>query len=111
MSAESVDPAWEGLEPDRAGEDAKRDEKAFAETLVYAEEKLSRAAKIAEKLFREAIQAMKSGAQAYSGDPEQTVEQARRVVVERVKARPVTALLGGFGVGVIVGLLLSSRGK
>jgi ElaB/YqjD/DUF883 family membrane-anchored ribosome-binding protein len=39
------------------------------------------------------------------------LDDAQRFVVERVKARPVTALMAGLGAGVLVGLLLSSRGK
>ena len=111
MSAESVEPAWEGIEPDPVREGLKDDDKAFAEALAYAEQKLAQAAKWAEKLFREATQTVRSGSESYSSDSKQTAEQARRFVVEAVKARPVTALIGGFGVGMIVGLLLSSRGK
>ena len=40
-----------------------------------------------------------------------TVDDAQRYVVERVKERPVTAALAGLGLGFLLGVLLSSRGK
>jgi ElaB/YqjD/DUF883 family membrane-anchored ribosome-binding protein len=84
---------------------------ALRESLTAAERRLTEAAKTAERVIRDSIEAIKAQTQAYSGPASQTVDEAQRYVVERVKERPVTATLAGLGVGFLLGLLLSSRGR
>ncbi len=104
-------------EPSRpAGEDAAaRDEDAAEHAaaairagLAAIELGLAEAARFAGRLAaagRETFQARTDTSAA------RALDEAQRFVVERVKARPVTALMAGLGAGVLVGLLLSSRGK
>jgi ElaB/YqjD/DUF883 family membrane-anchored ribosome-binding protein len=72
---------------------------------------LSDAAAVLDRLFRQALETARVRADAYSGDPGQTLEDAQRYIVERVKERPVTAALSGLGVGLLLGLLLSRRAR
>ena len=108
MSIESATPDPEkaavGLE--HSLESAQR---ALKDSLAAAERRLSEAAKTAERVIRDGIETIRAQTQAYSGPAGQTVEEAQRYVVERVKERPVTATLAGLGVGFLLGLLLSSR--
>jgi ElaB/YqjD/DUF883 family membrane-anchored ribosome-binding protein len=110
MSAQSARPeaaesgAAAGI--DTALENAQR---ALKDSLAVAERRLSEAAKTAERVIKDGIDAIKAQTQAYSGPASQTVDEAQRYVVERVKERPVTATLAGLGVGFLLGLLLASR--
>lgn len=110
MSADSTTPvadkATAGL--DQAVDNAQR---ALKDSLNAAERRLSEAAKAAERVIRDGIETIKAQTQAYSGPAGQTVDEAQRYVIERVKERPVTAALAGLGVGFLLGLLLSSRGR
>ena len=65
----------------------------------------------AERALKEAVQTIRSQTEVYSGPASQTLDEAQRYLIERVKERPVTAAFAGLGVGLLVGLLLSSRGK
>ena len=104
--ADKVDTAASGI--DQAVENAQR---ALRESLAVAERRLSEAAKTAERAIKDGLETIKAQTQAYSGPAGQTVDEAQRFVVERVKERPVTATLAGLGVGFLLGLLLSSRGR
>jgi ElaB/YqjD/DUF883 family membrane-anchored ribosome-binding protein len=81
------------------------------EALAGAEKLLADAARTAEKAIKDGVEALKAQTKAYSGPAGQTVDDAQRYVIERVKERPVTAALAGLGVGFLLGVLLSSRGK
>jgi ElaB/YqjD/DUF883 family membrane-anchored ribosome-binding protein len=110
MSADSTTPvadkAATGI--DQTVDTAQR---ALKDSLAAAERRLSEAARTAERVIKDSIEAIKAQTQAYSGPASQTVDEAQRFVVERVKERPVTATLAGVGVGFLLGLLLSSRGR
>jgi len=41
----------------------------------------------------------------------QQVDEAQRYLTERVKERPMTAVLAGVGIGLVLGLLLSNRSQ
>lgn len=112
MSTESTTPA-----SDKGGNAAGIEhsvdsaQRALRDSLAAAERRLSEAAKTAERVIKDSIETIKAQTQAYSGPAGQTVDEAQRYVVERVKERPVTATLAGLGVGFLLGLLLSSRGR
>jgi ElaB/YqjD/DUF883 family membrane-anchored ribosome-binding protein len=111
MSTESTAPVTDkgnsaGL--DQAVDNAQR---ALKDSLAAAERRLTDAAKTAERVIKDSIEAIKAQTQAYSGPAGQTVDEAQRYVIERVKERPVTATLAGLGVGFLLGVLLSSRGR
>jgi ElaB/YqjD/DUF883 family membrane-anchored ribosome-binding protein len=112
MSAESASP-----QADKSGDAAGIDktlenaQRALKDSLAAAERRLSEAAKTAERVIKDGIEAIRAQTEAYSGPAGQTVDEAQRYIVERVKERPVTATLAGLGVGFLLGLLLSSRGR
>jgi len=113
MSTESATPEAEKGAANAAGIDqaVENAQRALRDSLAVAERRLSDAAKTAERVIKDSIETIRSQTQAYSGPAGQTVEEAQRYVVERVKERPVTATLAGLGVGFLLGLLLSSRGR
>lgn len=98
----------EGASTDFAIDHAQR---ALKETLATAERRLSEAANSAERAIRHGIETLRVQTRAYAGPAGQSVDDAQRYMIERVKERPVTATLAGLGVGLLLGLLLSSRGK
>ena len=84
----------------------------FSETAAADTQPAAREAWVAaEKLLLDGIQAIRAHAKASLNDPGRTVEETQRFVVERVRERPVTAALAGLGVGFLLGMLLSGRGK
>jgi ElaB/YqjD/DUF883 family membrane-anchored ribosome-binding protein len=94
-----------------ADEAVKAGQQVFDDVMATAEKLLADATRTAEKALKEGVEALKANAAAYSGPAGQTVDDARRYVIERVKERPVTATLAGIGVGFLLGVLLSSRGE
>jgi ElaB/YqjD/DUF883 family membrane-anchored ribosome-binding protein len=72
---------------------------------------LKEALAAAERVVKEGVRTLHEQADAYAGPAGESVDEAQRYVVRRVKERPVTATLAGLGVGVLIGLLLASRGK
>jgi ElaB/YqjD/DUF883 family membrane-anchored ribosome-binding protein len=81
------------------------------EALASAERRLAEAARLAERLLERGLAALRHRARPLAGPAVRTAEDAQRFLVERVKARPVTALFAGLGAGILLGLLLSGRGK
>lgn len=86
-------------------------QQALKDVLLAAERGLSEAGRNAEKMIRDAIQTLRVSSGSGPRSAEQAVDEAQRYLVERVRERPVTAALAGVGLGVLLGLLLSSRGK
>ncbi len=111
----TVDPMSTVLDEDEAasGADEAVDsaQKALKESLAAAERSLMDAARTAERVIRDGIEAVKAQSRAYTGTNTPSLDEAQRYVVERVKERPVTAALAGLGVGFLLGVLLSARGK
>jgi ElaB/YqjD/DUF883 family membrane-anchored ribosome-binding protein len=94
-----------------AGEEAGRTERVLGEAFATAEKGLTEAARIAERVIKEGVEVFRNQANTEPGAASETMDQARRYVVERIRERPVTAAFAGVGVGLLLGLLLSSRGK
>jgi ElaB/YqjD/DUF883 family membrane-anchored ribosome-binding protein len=110
MSAEPSSSATEDLESLASGEDAaEHGSSAFKESLAAAERSIIEAVKTAERVIKEGLEALRAQTKAYAGTGGLTVDDAQKFVVERVKERPVTAAFAGLGVGLLIGLLLSSR--
>jgi ElaB/YqjD/DUF883 family membrane-anchored ribosome-binding protein len=91
---------------------------ALNEAIIAAEKVFVEGAKRADKLFRESERTLKDNverfreqAKVYGETAGQSVDEAQRYVVERVKERPVTATLVGLGIGLLVGVVLSGRNK
>ncbi len=83
-------------------------ERSFNEAMSAAEKTLAEATKAAEKVFKEGLDALRAQTRTYTDNAGERVDEAQRYLVERVKERPVTAALTGLGVGLLLGLLLSS---
>jgi ElaB/YqjD/DUF883 family membrane-anchored ribosome-binding protein len=83
-------------------------ERSFTEAMTAAEKTLAEATKTAEKVFKEGLEALRAQTRTYTDNAGERVDEAQRYLVERVKERPVTAALTGLGVGLLLGLLLSS---
>jgi ElaB/YqjD/DUF883 family membrane-anchored ribosome-binding protein len=109
MPAEKKTPAVEDAAPE--ADAAAVSQQAFTDAVAAAEKTLTEAAKRAEKVLKEGVDALRVQAKAYTENAGQHVDVAQRYVVERVKERPVTATLTGFGVGLLLGMLLSSRDR
>jgi len=73
--------------------------------------RLGELAGIAAGVLKDVAKAVRARGQSYARPSGQIVDEAQRYLVERVKARPVTAMVAGVGAGVLLGLLFSSRGK
>jgi len=86
-------------------------ERSFTEAMTAAEKTLAEATRSAEKVFREGLEALRAQTRVYTDNYGERVDEAQKYIVERVKERPVTAALTGLGVGLLLGLLLSSRDR
>jgi len=89
---------------------AKHAERSFVDATDEARERLTDAAHRTEAAVREGMETLRAQSRAYADTATQQFDDAQRYVVERVKERPVTATLAGVGVGLLIGLLLASRG-
>jgi ElaB/YqjD/DUF883 family membrane-anchored ribosome-binding protein len=94
-----------------ANDAADHGQKALREAIAAAERVITDAAKAGEKALKDAIETLRAQTRAYGGNAGQHIDEAQRYVTERVKEKPMTATLAGLGVGVLLGLLLSSRSK
>ena len=102
-------PANPANNDDEAQGSAEQVERSFQDAVDIAERHLTEAARRAERALREGVESLRAQTRGYTADAEARVEDASRYVVERVKERPVTAAVAGLGVGLLLGLLLSSR--
>jgi ElaB/YqjD/DUF883 family membrane-anchored ribosome-binding protein len=97
---------------DAAEDAADQGQRAFKDAMAQAERRLGDAAKTAERVLKEGVDALRAHTRSYTDNAGQHVDEAQRYVLERVKERPLTATLAGLGVGLLLGLLLStSRNK
>jgi len=89
---------------------AKHAERSFIDAADQARDRLTEAAHRTETAVRDGMETLRAQSRAYADTATAQFDDAQRYVVEKVKERPVTATLAGIGVGVLIGLLLSSRG-
>lgn len=61
-----------------------------------------------EKNLHDSLETVRTQGRAYADSAGQHLDEAQRYVVERVRERPVAATLAGLGVGVLLGILLTS---
>lgn len=89
---------------------AKHAERSFIDAADQARDRLTEAAHRTEAAVREGMETLRVQSRVYADSATAQLDDAQRYVVEKVKERPATALLAGVGFGVLVGLLLASRG-
>lgn len=89
---------------------AKHAERSFIDAADQARDRLTEAAHRTETAVRDGMETLRAQSRVYADTATAQFDDAQRYVVEKVKERPVTATLAGIGVGVLIGLLLSSRG-
>jgi len=113
MPVDTLDPAVNEVKEARKAANSAADhgQKAYAEALSAAERTIAEATRTAERVFREGLETLRSQTRTYTDVAGQQMDEAQKYVLERVKERPMTATLAGLGVGVLLGLLLSSRSK
>jgi ElaB/YqjD/DUF883 family membrane-anchored ribosome-binding protein len=90
---------------------AEHGRRAIKEALHVAEGRLNDAATVAEQAFREGVEAFLNQARGYGDAAEERLSDSGRYVLARVKDRPLTAAMVGIGVGIVLGVLLSSKSK
>jgi ElaB/YqjD/DUF883 family membrane-anchored ribosome-binding protein len=111
MTVEPASPGAEPFEPATAAEGATRTQRLIGDGLAAIERGLLEAARTADRLLRESSDTLRQGSSAYAEDPALAVEKAQSFLIERVKERPVTAAMAGLGLGFLLGVLISSRGR
>jgi len=73
-----------------------------------AEKRLHLLAERLEKAVQEGLELLRARGRVYADTAGETLDTAQRYVVERVQERPLTSAATALGVGVVIGLLLSS---
>ncbi len=66
------------------------------------------AAKRAESALHDGVEALRGHTQAYVETAARSLDDARAVVSDKVRERPLTGLLAAAGVGLLLGLLIGS---
>jgi ElaB/YqjD/DUF883 family membrane-anchored ribosome-binding protein len=85
--------------------------KVLSDALSAAERTIGSATKAIERAFKDSLEAVHAQIRAYTNEARQPLEGGQRYVSKQVRQRPLTATLAGLGMGLLLGLLLSSRSK
>jgi len=64
-----------------------------------------------EQAVQDGLEQLKAQSRTYADNASQQMDQAQQYVTERVRERPLAATGAALGVGVLIGLLLSSGRK
>jgi ElaB/YqjD/DUF883 family membrane-anchored ribosome-binding protein len=79
-----------------------------ADAAAESERSLAELAKRAEKAIQEGLAELRLRSRDYADVAGEQFDVAQKYVVDRVQERPVAATLAALGVGVLIGMLLSS---
>ncbi len=90
---------------------AEAAERSFQDAVEAAERKIAEAARRAERVLRDGVENLRVHGREYGADATERFDEASRYVVQQVKERPLTATVAGLGIGLLIGLLLSSRNR
>lgn len=82
-----------------------------ADRPASAEPTFGEAVRTAERLFKDLLRNLDARAKSYREQAGFDFDDAQALIVAKVKERPITAAAAGFGVGLILGLLLSNRSR
>jgi ElaB/YqjD/DUF883 family membrane-anchored ribosome-binding protein len=80
-----------------------------ANAALNAESRIAAAAKQAETVIRESLETFRAQTRAYADTAAERFESAQKVVVERVREKPVESTLIAFGAGLVLGVLIAGR--
>ena len=81
------------------------------EKIIAAQARLADTAKAAGAQLKEHAETLRSQTKSYRETAGKQASDAQRVLVEKIKERPVTAAFAGLGIGLLLGMLLSNRSK
>jgi ElaB/YqjD/DUF883 family membrane-anchored ribosome-binding protein len=84
-------------------------QRALNEALAAAERTIASATKAFERLLKDSVDTLRAQTGTYADEARQHFEQGQQYVTEQVKERPLTFTVAGLGVGLLLGLLLSTR--
>lgn len=73
-----------------------------------AQRSFADAAKRIERAVQDGVEQIRSHTRAYTDNAGEQLDQAQQYVTERVRERPLAATGAALGIGVLIGLLLSS---
>lgn len=80
-----------------------------ADAAEAAESRIAEAAKRAESAVRDGVETIRAQTRAYADTAAEKIETAQKVVVERVREKPVESAIAAFGIGLVVGMLIAGR--
>jgi ElaB/YqjD/DUF883 family membrane-anchored ribosome-binding protein len=106
--ADAYDPADDDLD---AASGIAKGQKALNEAVAKAQAKISEHAKTAQDALRKHADSLNEYTKGYRDTAGERFDDAQRYVVDAVNERPLVAVLIGFAVGLVFGVLLSSRSK
>jgi ElaB/YqjD/DUF883 family membrane-anchored ribosome-binding protein len=78
-------------------------------TILETEKRLEVLVDRAESAVQEALELVRTRGRVYADNAGQQLDEAQRILTERVQERPLTSTFAALGVGVIVGFLVSGR--
>ncbi len=81
---------------------------ALDESRAAAERSIQDLARRAEKAIHEGIETLRQQSRGYVDTAGDRLDVAQRYVTDRVQEKPMSATLAALGIGVLVGVLLSS---
>lgn len=81
---------------------------AADKTIKDAEKSLRTLVDRLERIVQDVMDIAKSRSKVYADTAGEQIETAQKYVTERVQERPLTATVAALGVGVLIGLLMSS---
>ena len=88
--------------------DAAKAANSAEKTIKDTERTLRALAERLEQGVQDALEVAKTRSKVYADSAGEQLETAQKYVTEQVQERPLTATVAALGVGVLIGLLLSS---
>lgn len=81
----------------------------MADAAEAAETRITEAARKAEAVVRDSVETLRAQTRAYADTAAEKIDSAQKVVVERVREKPVESAIAAFGIGLVVGMLIAGR--